>query len=498
MVKYFLQARQLYSQLLDIIKNVEDSGNSEEYINIFKMSLKKFISILNKIDINYIDVSPSTRSNLIKEFNQMIDDVEAFKWQLKYWSYEQPLKNKAKWIQQNINDALRKDFAKKGLTEPYDIPISKINDFIYYLINFDNLDIYENDIKRIIRGSYTEAALYRLYNSCKYSITNNFNNLEFKNISDVIYTKQNLIKTYNNKLISSDDLKLIYGNLIKDGWKLLSIQNSKFNSYLNKNDLFHIYNFISKNKNDVKIKFYYNKSINNLLGLIKIDDNFLLKFIDLDNENWYDDFKSSIIDKYELNEGFINPFVNNDKVNNTLENKSDFIKINKPSLIKDVKLWDSNKRLNQIKYFNKKMYANTNFYKDDIVEEAPVIILSNEDLYTKNVRNIVFDISPNKFGIPLGYTSLYRKSSDTNKESNLDYKYDIENNKLIFIAKRNISEGEELIIDVNKTIYDNQLKEDSFVDSMSPSVYDPSEIGIVNIKALSTINSGYPPISGGM
>ena len=498
MTKKFLQARQLYNQLLEIIKKVDNNENIDynDYLNIFKSILKKFISVLDKIDINYIDVSPITRTKLIKELNTMIDDVEAFKWQYKYWEYYKPLMDKSKWVYNIINDEYKKDLNKKGISIPNEIKMNKINEFLNYLISFENLFIYENDVKRIIRGSYTEKSLYRLFKSCQNNLNNlnNLKSLQYKSIND-IYDLNRLISTYNNKIISSDELQLIYYIIINKGWKSISVINSKFNNNLNNDNLLKIYNFI-KNNNKYKIKILFNKNINNLLIISTIKNNFLLTFIDLSNKDWYNDFKS-IIKNFNLNEGFSNPF-NNASKKNLESTEPPIINNTTKNLIKDVKLWNCNERLNKIKCVNNKIFANTKFFKDDIVEEAPVIILSNEDLYTKNIRNIVFDISPNKFGIPLGYTSLYRKSSDTNKKHNLDFKYDLENNKLIFIANRNIDEGEELIINDNKIIYDNQLKEDSFVDSLSPSVYNPSDIGIVNIKALSDINSGYPPISGGM
>lgn len=201
--------------------------------------------------------------------------------------------------------------------------------------------------------------------------------------------------------------------------------------------------------------------------------------------------------KTKINEGFENPFVSNEE-----NNDEDTELINKPkpknnNLITKVELWDSNRRLNQIKCLRNKVIANTKFFKGDIVEAAPVITLSHEDLYSKNIRDIVFDISPGKFGIPLGYSSIYRTSADTRNEPNIDYKYDIENNELIFVATKNIDKGEELIIAVDDTVYDNQLTEESFADMFSPSTYEPTENGILGIKALSEPNSPYNPgVSG--
>lgn len=216
-----------------------------------------------------------------------------------------------------------------------------------------------------------------------------------------------------------------------------------------------------------------------------------------DSENDYIAAQLIYNTKSKINEGFENPFVNNETNNNEDTELINNIKPKKDNLITKVELWDSNRRLNQIKCLRNKVIANTKFFKGDIVEAAPVITLSHEDLYSKNIRDIVFDISPGKFGIPLGYSSIYRTSADTRNEPNIDYKYDIENNELIFVATKNIDKGEELIIAVDNTVYDNQLTEESFADMFSPSTYEPTENGILGIKALSEPNNSYNPgVSG--
>lgn len=652
MVKDFLQARRLYKEINQILFKVIDNEieDGEGYINMFNSLVNKLERLLNRIDTDELNISPELRKSIENEYRTMVEDIPAFKWQYKYWLYRTPLLKKANWVTGIINSAIKKDYGKRNLVSPPELKTKDIEIFLDSLLSRDMLDIYESDIRRIIRGSYTEPGLYRLYNSYKKSNNKNTSFIKSNNIvKNNINKSINLIEKYNFKLISYDEYSLVFVPTVKqlnewqtisttsqfpelreiinttyklihrkigDGIKLRYLYNNTLN-YLciiidpkgeynpNKNvfiwfidlneDIDEQINDFEKNdltidslnesiefkkpSNIVEDNLSYKKIIDDLKpykNKIMIDDEDqlptsestkLYKVIDkyfnneyyvnvLDEYKDVEPFKSfikrmetnsgcvvlelgifnskefgnklqlalyefytsdsynyyiaiQIIDKLNtpgnINEGFENPFVNNEDNNNEDTKMINSIPVKKDNLIKGVELWNNHRRLNQIKCLRDKVIANTKFFKGDIVEAAPVVLLSHEDLYTKNIRDIVFDISPGKFGIPLGYSSKYRTSAETRNEPNIDYMYDIENNELIFITTKNIEKGEELIIAVDDIVYDNQLTEESFVDMFSPSTYSPTENGIVGIKAISQPNdpfnpgnSGIAPTSGGM
>ena len=140
-----------------------------------------------------------------------------------------------------------------------------------------------------------------------------------------------------------------------------------------------------------------------------------------------------ITESYKLNEGFYNPFDND-------ENKSEDIVSNNKDieerLIRKIKVYNSKNQEGGIKYKNNGVYANTTFYKDDVIEEAPVYILHDSDLYSANVRQLTFMIDSSKriFGIPMGMATVARYADEAKKEANIDYEFDPDNGGKIVVT----------------------------------------------------------------
>lgn len=176
-----------------------------------------------------------------------------------------------------------------------------------------------------------------------------------------------------------------------------------------------------------------------------------------------------------MNESFYNPFNDIEEVK-TIDDRKNI----EERIIRKIKVYNSKNQEGGIKYKLGGVYANTSYYKDDIIEEAPVYLLHDSDLYSANVRRLTFMIDSSKrlFGIPMGMATVARTTSESKKDSNIDYEFDPENgNKIIIYATKKIKKGEELI-----------FAEDNMCES--DNVYDICSAPIDMIRSFSTSNSG--------
>ena len=138
------------------------------------------------------------------------------------------------------------------------------------------------------------------------------------------------------------------------------------------------------------------------------------------------------IRKYnKLNEAsFTNPF--DEEGGYSPSSERDYIsaelnKTPKVNSISKVGLWNTNVK-NKIAYKNDRIYANNYFCAGDIVEECPVKLMSEKDLYSETIRDCVFPIDTNKgiYALPLGYAICYRNSMESGLPGNIEYNFDIE------------------------------------------------------------------------
>lgn len=180
-----------------------------------------------------------------------------------------------------------------------------------------------------------------------------------------------------------------------------------------------------------------------------------------------------------VNEGFYNPF-DIDDISNIEDNKKNDVE---ERIIRKIKVYNSKNQEGGIKYKNNGVYANTTFYKDDIIEEAPVYMLHDSDLYSANVRKLTFMIDDSKrlFGIPMGMATVARSANEANKDGNIDYEFDPEKgNKIVIYATKKIKRGEELVF-----AEDNMCESDNIYDICSAPIdmirsFEPSSTGVSN------------------
>lgn len=158
-----------------------------------------------------------------------------------------------------------------------------------------------------------------------------------------------------------------------------------------------------------------------------------------------------------LNEGFYNPF-DDDTLNSEDYEVKDIIPVDKNAIVKDkdnspikgIRRWDSNVN-GKIYCTGGKMYSGRRFIPNDVVEECPVIVINNEGMFSKTVRDLAFQLYPNKdiYGIPMGYANCYEVDT-TGAHGNIDYEYDPEEGIIRFIAVSNIKPNNLLILRANE------------------------------------------------
>lgn len=163
-----------------------------------------------------------------------------------------------------------------------------------------------------------------------------------------------------------------------------------------------------------------------------------------------------------LHEGFENPFASYDakeySSSITYEDMPEIIPADYVK-IQNARIWNHNKP-GKVIYKNGKIYAGRFYAPGDIIEEAPVEIFKESDLYSENIRKHAFLLDPERriFGFPLGYATKYRNSMDTNLMANCDYEYDEKNDVINIFAIKKIKRGAELILSAEDSDFANAYK----------------------------------------
>ena len=95
------------------------------------------------------------------------------------------------------------------------------------------------------------------------------------------------------------------------------------------------------------------------------------------------------------------------------------------------------------------VFAAHKFNKFDIIELCPCRIIDKSALYSKDIRDIVFEVVPNeKYVIPMGYCQYYDVTDSFEKEPNCDYEWDANKECITIRALKKIAKGDKLIIDI--------------------------------------------------
>lgn len=97
------------------------------------------------------------------------------------------------------------------------------------------------------------------------------------------------------------------------------------------------------------------------------------------------------------------------------------------------------------------VYANANFYPGDIIEICPTKAIDKAALYSKDMRDIVFEVIPNDYYVvPFGYCQFYAIVNKENPEANCDFLWDDAKRTIIIKALSRIPANSKLILNVKK------------------------------------------------
>ena len=97
------------------------------------------------------------------------------------------------------------------------------------------------------------------------------------------------------------------------------------------------------------------------------------------------------------------------------------------------------------------VYSNAKFQLGDIIEVCPTRPIEKNSLYTREVRDMAFEVEPDTvWVIPMGYCQYYNIIDKQHPEANCDYEWD-ENKKAIIVrALCTIPKNSRLILNLEK------------------------------------------------
>jgi hypothetical protein len=177
-------------------------------------------------------------------------------------------------------------------------------------------------------------------------------------------------------------------------------------------------------------------------------------------------------DYKNLNEDFYNPFdeVAPDTTPKLMSDKGGMLKARKETF--NINRVEYTKRTNgQYTVLSKDMIAN-----GEIVEICPVIPCGIEAKAIDGIKDHVFEIDKNerRYGLVLGYGSLYQHS----EKPNLEFGYNKNSKQMYFTSVRMIKAGEELTIDYGKEYWDERKTFNVLGELPKPEIKPENESGM--------------------
>lgn len=99
----------------------------------------------------------------------------------------------------------------------------------------------------------------------------------------------------------------------------------------------------------------------------------------------------------------------------------------------------------------KSVYSRSQFYPGDIIEICPTRAIDKNSLYSRAVRDIVFEVIPNEeFVVPFGYCQYYDVITKHTPEPNCDYCWDPVTKTIVIRALNKIDKNTRLILNIRK------------------------------------------------
>ncbi len=119
--------------------------------------------------------------------------------------------------------------------------------------------------------------------------------------------------------------------------------------------------------------------------------------------------------------------------------------------IKKYDLVPTNARQCKVKFDGRSVYSNSRFFRGDIIEICPTRMVDKSALYSKDVRDMVFEVEPDTtFVIPFGYCQHYDIISKKHPEPNCDYEWNPDDGTIIIRALCTVPKDTRLILNIEK------------------------------------------------
>lgn len=143
--------------------------------------------------------------------------------------------------------------------------------------------------------------------------------------------------------------------------------------------------------------------------------------------------------------------INEDLTNAALYRLFPEMKNHDKAEVRGINMVPTNARQCRVRCDGEKVYADTKFYPGDIVEICPCREISKQSLYTRDVRDIVFEVVKNRqYVIPMGYCQYYSILDSFHREPNCNWEWDAHRNAIVIRAIIRIQKDDELVLDVEK------------------------------------------------
>lgn len=96
------------------------------------------------------------------------------------------------------------------------------------------------------------------------------------------------------------------------------------------------------------------------------------------------------------------------------------------------------------------VYSNAKFHCGDVVEICPARSIEKNSLYTKDVRDMAFEVAPDVFVIPMGYCQYYNVVDAQHPEPNCTYEWDDKRKSVVIRALCTVPKASILILQIEK------------------------------------------------
>lgn len=161
-----------------------------------------------------------------------------------------------------------------------------------------------------------------------------------------------------------------------------------------------------------------------------------------DKFEYFDDYQQKMDDDVWNRQGLYESWLDDD-LDWYKEHRKDKYSKNK---IKHIEMIPTNINVCKVVTDGKKVYANVDFYPDDIVEICPTKPISKSSLYSREMRDLVFEVVPNQeWVLPFGYCKYYTLPN-ADQDANCDYLWDPISKVIVIKATCKIPKHSKLIL----------------------------------------------------